>query len=215
MKILLVNPPTRAWRPPNCFPTGLAMIAQVLREDHDVQIVDLNILRMSYENPEDLLAMVDRETDVVGITGLITNYATVKMIIGALKYFLPNVPIIVGGALGSSIPEIMLRKAGADICVIGEGEETAVDLFKQLGWARDGYGLCAGIAYLNDHDFFIETPPRKPIKDIDTLPLPAYDLFDTDSYAMYPVGSSINPNKWHRELDGPPHQKLPTGGQNL
>jgi radical SAM superfamily enzyme YgiQ (UPF0313 family) len=132
--------------------------------------------------------------DAVGITGLITNYSYVKDLIRYLREFQPRAPIVVGGALGSSIPEIMLRKAGADICVIGEGEETAVELFRTLG--DEMYGLVNGLAYLNTFDGYITTVKRKPIKDIDTLPLPAYDLFDTDRYAMNPVGSTINKTKW-------------------
>jgi radical SAM superfamily enzyme YgiQ (UPF0313 family) len=138
--------------------------------------------------------------DAVGITGLITNYSYVKDLIRYLKEFQPRAPIVVGGALGSSIPEIMLRKAGADFVVIGEGEETVVELFREIekvmGYRDSFITETRGMAYLNQHDFYIETPARKPIKDIDTLPLPAYDLFDTDKYAMNPVGSSINPDKW-------------------
>ena len=79
MKILLVNPPTRLWRPPNCFPTGLGMIAQVLREDHDLEIMDLNILRPEgfASIAEAFLHCVNGDFDAVGITGLITNYSYV------------------------------------------------------------------------------------------------------------------------------------------
>jgi len=195
MKILLINPPVRQWAPPNCFPQGLGMIAQVLRKDHDIQILDLNVIRASRGILKNVLSgLIDSDIDAIGITGLITNYKYVKDIILHLKTLFPRIPIIVGGVLGSSIPEIMLRKAGADICVIGEGEETAVELFRVLDsgvWAS-----IDGIAYLSGTGDYIQTPPRKPIKNINQLPLPAYDLFNTETYAKNPVGSAINVAKW-------------------
>jgi len=209
MKILLINPPVRTWAPPNCFPTGLGMIAQVLRKDHDVEVLDINAHRY-----DDLDFLDLCNIDAVGITGLITNYAYVKMLIQDLKEF-TEAPIVVGGPLGSSIPEIMLRKAGADICVIGEGEETAVDLFKHLEWSLDGYGLCAGITYLNDYETFIDTTERRPIKDINALPLPAYDLFPTEVYASNPVGSTINKTKWVHNSDPNAYVETPVKSMNI
>ncbi|MFH1623600.1 MAG: cobalamin-dependent protein [Pseudomonadota bacterium] len=192
MKILLINPPVRTWAPPNCFPQGLGYIAQVLEKDHDVEILDINAHR--YSEDQVISKLYSLEYDAVGVTGLITNYAYVKWLIKEIKGYNTDIPIIVGGVLGSSIPEIMLRKAGADVCVIGEGEVTALDLFYELEQKKTRF-MTPGIVYRRGEEI-ISTDKRYPIKDINKLPLPAYDLFPTEIYANNPVGSTINKAKW-------------------
>ena len=211
MKILLINPPIRTWSLPNCFPQGLGYIAQLLRNEHDVEILDINAKR--YSKMAVIRELYSLDFDVVGITGLITNYAYVKWLIEEIRAIKPNItvkwrdgtktvseiPIVVGGVLGSSIPEIMLRKAKADICVIGEGENTAIELFNALGSnPLPDFSLTRemeGIAFL-DGEELIFTEQRQPIQNINSLPLPAYDLFPTEIYAKNPVGSTINRDKW-------------------
>ncbi|MFH1626426.1 MAG: cobalamin-dependent protein, partial [Pseudomonadota bacterium] len=214
MRILLINPPIRIWSQPNCFPQGLGYIAQVLRKDHNVSIWDMNADRRDWHK---IFKTVDqcftwpeteeisehlKDIDAVGITGLITNYVMVKGLISFIKGFDPEIPIVVGGPLGTSIPEIMLRKAGADICVIGEGEFTAQELFRELDlcchWSNVKESEVRGIAYLYD-GWYSYNGNREAIKNINILPLPAYDLFPTEVYAKNPVGSSINKAKW---IDG-------------
>jgi len=214
LKILLINPPIRTWAPPNCFPQGLGYIAQMLRKDHDVEVLDLNAERLSWTGV--ICRLLRIEYNTVGITGLITNYEYVKWLIEEIHTVKPsiclidregkkhyaNTPIVVGGVLGSSIPEIMLRKAEADICVIGEGELTAVELFNKMEELSDWRDIkkagIKGIAYLRDGEF-IREEARESISDISQLPLPAYDLFPIETYLGNPVGSTINKNKW---IDG-------------
>ena len=193
MKILLINPPIRLWAKPNCFPTGLGYIAQALRKDHDIEVLDLNANRFSNRSGigETEVYLAANHYNAIGITGLITNYKFVKNLIKAIKNYNPDIPIVVGGPLGTTIPEIMLRKAGADICVIGEGEDTAVELFRHL----DNLNRVGGISYLMDGGAMV-SGGRSPIQDISSLPLPAYDLFPTDVYAKNPCGSAINKAKW-------------------
>ena len=189
MKILLINPPIRTWAPPNCFPQGLGYVAQALRTEHDVKVLDLNTYyRDEKKRPELEFAidwMLGEGSDsgygAVGITGLITNYGYVKWLVSEIKKRNPDMPVVVGGPLGSSIPEIMLQKAGADICVVGEGELAAVELFRLLERGEKISGT-----------WF----PRHLIQNISALPLPAYDLFPTEVYADNPVGSTINRDKW-------------------
>lgn len=66
---------------------------------------------------------------------------------------------------------------GADYCLLGEGEETLIELLGQLSAGRDA-GQVIGLASRNTL-----RPSRRPdISDLDKLPFPAWDLVDVQKY---------------------------------
>ena len=193
MKILLINPPIREWAVPNCVPLGLAYIASVLRErGHEIEVLDINAFRYTKEEVEDRLK--DMQYDLVGMGGLITTAKYIKWLSETIKLIRPEVKIILGGAVSTSAPEIMLNNTKVDIACIGEGEITAVELVDALNNKTD-LRKVAGIYCKGDKKEIIKNKARKPITDLDSLPLPAYDLFPMDIYVNNPVGA-VNRNKW-------------------
>ncbi|MBI2303239.1 MAG: cobalamin B12-binding domain-containing protein [Chloroflexi bacterium] len=192
MKILLLCPPIREHDAPREFPTGLGLIAQVLRSNgHQIQVLDLNALRLSPGETRERLQKLD--FDACGIGGLITVYSHVKRLASLVKEIRPGTPVVMGGGVASSVPELILIKTQADVVVQGEGEETAVELFHAL---ESGAPLSsvAGIYYREDGQVRF-TPPRPPISDLDELPFPAWELFPMSIYLRYPIygiGRDIN-----------------------
>src|SRR5690348_7431280 len=72
--------------------------------------------------------------------------------------------------------------AGADYVLIGEGEETLGELLDVL-LDRVATPLSAilGLAYMRDNQ--LQVNARRPdLKDLDTLPFPAWDLVDVERY---------------------------------
>jgi radical SAM superfamily enzyme YgiQ (UPF0313 family) len=66
---------------------------------------------------------------------------------------------------------------GADYCLLGEGEETLVELLNQLSAGKEA-GQVIGLASRNTLH-----PSRRPdISDLDKLPFPAWDLVDVERY---------------------------------
>ena len=66
---------------------------------------------------------------------------------------------------------------GADYCLLGEGEETLIELLNQLS-AKKEAGQVIGLASHNTL-----RPSRRPdITDLDKLPFPAWDLVDVEKY---------------------------------
>ncbi|MDD5503748.1 MAG: radical SAM protein [Candidatus Omnitrophica bacterium] len=196
MKVLLINPPIREWSKPNVFPLGLGYIASVLLKDgHDVWVMDINGYRWDRQKVEEMISGADY--DVVGIGGIITIYKYVKWLVSVLKKHHPGRKIIVGGSVGSSIPAIMLGSNPVDIVVIGEGEETIKELISVMAAGGD-LSSVNGICYKDDKGGIIRTAPRQPVKDLDSIALPAWDLFPMDIYLKNPVGAP-NRNKW---IDG-------------
>ena len=69
---------------------------------------------------------------------------------------------------------------GVDYVIRGEGEETLLALLRSLDQKRD-VSLIPGIAFRHDGETSV-TPSRPVMRDLDALPLPAWDLVDIDSY---------------------------------
>lgn len=67
-----------------------------------------------------------------------------------------------------------------DYVIKGEGEETLLDLLTALHHGKDT-SLIPGIVYKKEDDIIIN-PSRPVMKDLDVLPLPAWDLVDILSY---------------------------------
>jgi len=70
--------------------------------------------------------------------------------------------------------------AGADFVLMGEAELTLVELIKSLGKQNDPSTI-AGISF-KKNECYIKTPKRSIIKDLDCLPLPAWDMIDMEPY---------------------------------
>jgi anaerobic magnesium-protoporphyrin IX monomethyl ester cyclase len=69
---------------------------------------------------------------------------------------------------------------GVDYVVRGEGEETLKELLLKLE-RREDTDSVFGLAFSRDNKTSV-TPPRPVIRDLDSLPLPAWDLIDMESY---------------------------------
>lgn len=196
MKILLINPPVREWSKPNVFPLGLGYIASVLlKSGYKVDVLDINAHRFSPEDVERKIKAMD--FDIAGIGGIVTTYKYIKWLTRVIKESHPDKKIVVGGSVASSIPKIMLEKNPIDIICIGEGEETVKELVKAVENKRD-LSMVKGIWYKDAGGNLHQNEARPPIKDLDSIPFPAWDLFPMEIYLKNPVGAP-NRNKW---LDG-------------
>ena len=108
------------------------------------------------------------------------SYETIQKI----KIDFPWLPIICGGPHPTINPEEVLLN-GADICVIGEGEVTACELVKYyLNESDKKYSDILGIAYKENGKIFY-TRKRPLIKELDSIPFPAWDMVDMKKYPRY------------------------------
>lgn len=79
---------------------------------------------------------------------------------------------------------------GADFVILGEGEETLIELLAEIGDRRtcpepaEGLEIdtpIPGLAW-NTPNGAAATPRRPPLQDVDSLPFPAWDLIDVAKY---------------------------------
>ena len=194
MNILIINPPIREWAKPNCVPLGLGYIASSLRlAGHSIEVLDVNAYRYSKEEVKKILER--KNPDFILTGGIITVYNYLKWLTCQLKEIFPYVPIMIGGSVSTSIPDIALNTLSADIACIGEGEITAVEVSNHIE-RKEKLSSVRGIYYREGKNI-IKNKPRAPIKDLDSIPFPAYDLFPMDIYISNPVGY-INKDKWNK-----------------
>ena len=70
---------------------------------------------------------------------------------------------------------------GADFVIIGEAEQTLLELIDVLSGGRSTTEDILGLAYKNEGQF-VKNQPRPVMKDLDILPLPAWDLVNIQQY---------------------------------
>jgi anaerobic magnesium-protoporphyrin IX monomethyl ester cyclase len=70
---------------------------------------------------------------------------------------------------------------GADFVMIGEAEHTLLELTNHIQNGLDDYSAINGLAYMKNTEM-VKTPGRPVLKDLDSMPLPAWDLVDMERY---------------------------------
>jgi len=187
MKICLVN--ANYYNPyvsRYCPPIGLLIIAAVLEQNnYEVEFIDLpwlvnqGQLKIDAAYPEKAAELIsDGKPEVIGLSGLCHAYPHVIQIAQRCKLLNPQVKIILGGAQATTTDvETIQNFPFIDFVVRGEGELTLVELLNKLGNQGDFSGV-NGITYRTSEHRVTQTPRRELIKDLDSLPLPAYHLID-------------------------------------
>ena len=180
MRILLVNPAIRPDSPKCILNVGLGYVGTALKNaGHEIAVLDMDAHRYDAQTVERLIR--EASFDAAGVGTLVSQYRWAQWVASVIRDHHPHVPIVAGNTLATSIPDHLLTNTEFDVAVLGEGEETAVDLFDVL--EEGGHpGEVPGLAWANgvkvEH-----TDSRPVIKDIDTIPIPDYEgLFDIEIY---------------------------------
>ena len=179
--MLLINPPVRQRQGPQDIPVGLAMIASITKQEgHQIAFLDLNANRVPLQVAANEI-MID-DYDIIGIGGLSSQYKEIKQILPICRQIHPDALIVAGGGFVTYMPDKMLKlRPEIDIIAIGEAEETWADFLRE--GPHGDFSKVKGIAFRDKNGKIIFTEPRPLIKDMDTLPYPAYELLDLDKYS--------------------------------
>lgn len=181
MRILLVIYDNESYI--HWFPQGMAYIAAVLRKNG--YNVEIYFQDKNHYPDEHLTKYLDvNKFDVIGVSviGGYYQYRKLLSISKAINNSINRPFYVIGGHGPAPEPEYFLRKTLADVVVIGEGELTIIDLMETIANKRSLSNV-KGIAY-REQDEIIINERRELIKDIDTIPVPAYDLFPMDYYRL-------------------------------
>lgn len=130
-------------------------------------------------DPQVLAQYMKTSAPVLGISVICNALPSVLQAVDLLKEE-HDITVIIGGPSASMNTERILELSQVDVAVIGEGERTIVDIMNTI---EEGGSLCdvAGICY-RENGRVIKTPQQERIKDLDSLPLPAYHHIDFNEY---------------------------------
>ena len=193
-KILLVDLPSVS---PNELNLGLAGIAAVLRDDgHEVRVLDLNNLNVPGTRKGRLRAALAWKPDVLGVSlfpACELTYEGAVKVLRAARAALGDRSLLVAGGVGITITphDAARRLVGlADLCVYGEGEVTFSEIVKKRLGGQPLEGVAGTVCF--DRGEPVQVPAREFIRDLDSLPFPAYDLFDSvgETISEYPIMTS-------------------------
>lgn len=181
-KVILINPPS------NCFDDfdddrfddrlepqlGILYIASVLREN-DISVQIYEMIGCKTESQIERKIENIPEGDIYGFTTYCTNYLYVKRCINYIHSKMNKAFIILGGPNPSALPEFTLKDSKCDCVITGEGEDAFLHVIN---------------AFLNKSDFppIIRSVGRV---NIDTYPMPAWDLIDMNSYTRTLEGERV------------------------
>lgn len=189
MKVLFVTPQLGAWATHghHVAPNQMhAHWAAYIREKKtaDVEALDCKAL----EIPKDKMVEIVKEKnpDVVVLGDMLHSYGgygilwyfneSAKMI----KQALPTTKIVMGGLWYSAMPKQTLEDhPEMDFIVMGE-EEAFNDLLIALKEKKDLKEVAGVTSRVNGE--IVMGPHRPLLQDLDSLPLPAYDLFPMEKY---------------------------------
>ena len=195
-KILLINPflttlPDDPARPSPSL--SLGYLAAYIERYYDVRILDISTegknvaqqigqkKRVGLTNGGIRKYLSEYRPDVVGITNPSTFHANDAFEVAKIvKETDRNILVVFGGAHASSDPESVLQNTEVDIVVIGEGEETLLEIVRRYENEErldDIAGTC-----VRQGGSIKNNPPRKYIEHLDSIPFPARHLLPMDIY---------------------------------
>ena len=204
IKILFINPPQSA-NPKDKFtnhklPLGFLYMAGVLEKNgFEVKILDCPLyykfkrkinkdtIRIGLLPKQIKQEIQEFNPDIIGVSCSFTMYeADAFEVIDLIKTNFKDKLIVVGGAHSSANPKFVLRNKKIDLVVIGEGENTILEIAQKYNKNQKLTNI-KGTALRTGNKIKINKP-REYIQDLDSLK-PAWHLIDMQSYFNHPDNS--------------------------
>ncbi len=185
MDVLLINPPWltkdgNIWHGVKSTspPLGLLYVAAYAEaRGASVHVMDVNAERLHFEDIEAFVA--DRRPRWIGLTAVTAQIINAARIAGIARRVSPKTRIVIGGVHATAMPDDVLRDESVDFVIRGEGELPFASLVE--GEPRD---LIPGLSYRDERspNGIRHNKLGEPIRDLDSLPTPAYHLIQFDLY---------------------------------
>ena len=198
MKILLLNPPTidnkAIIREGRCNqeqgvwgtlwpPITLVTVGAMLEDlGHDVEILDCAALGMRRSEFLDRLSKRD-DTFIIWSTATPSIKSDLAFA-NEIKEIQPDIKTAVFGTHVTALAEQCLTEAESlDYIIRNEPEETLVVLAESLDKGLSVKDI-QGLSYKEGKSRVIHNPPRPFIRDLDSLPFPAWHLLELEQYKL-------------------------------
>ena len=190
------------------LPLGIAYLASsLIQSGHEVQVIDAvgeapekyssffsKKVRLLGLDQEEIIGRIDPQTKMIGLSIMFShNWPHVRALLKGIKNKFPNIPLVLGGEFATSLPKICMQETPVDIVALGEGEETIIELAQHFSSAQPALEKIPGIIFRSDTGC-ISNPRRERITDVDSIPWPAWHLFNIDVYKQNQFENGLRVN---------------------
>ncbi len=202
MRVVIVQPPRKYWPYTSegdnfLLQQALPALAAPLREAGvDVHVIDCMPLHIGWRSLADELRRLDPDIVCSG-----ENHALYAS--EALKFFrlckdvVPRAKTLAGGGHFTNLAHRYCKPGTPiDAICIGEGEITIVETVKEWAKANPDLNRVDGLTWW-DGEKIARSRPRRLVQNLDTIPMPAYDLmpmhlYGRSRYLFSPGGTTIH-----------------------
>ncbi|WP_290623688.1 MULTISPECIES: B12-binding domain-containing radical SAM protein [unclassified Archaeoglobus] len=161
-------------------PLGLGYLAAVLRrEGFKVRIIDDMVENLNFET---LIKRV-KNSIMVGITSTTPTFNSALKYARKIKEVLPDIFVVLGGVHVTFRPLDAAKNDFVDAVCVSEGEETIVEVAEKVEAGKTLEDV-KGVVYRSENEI-VDNGPRGFIRDLDSLPFPAYDLMPLERYSLF------------------------------
>jgi anaerobic magnesium-protoporphyrin IX monomethyl ester cyclase len=173
------------------IPLGIYYLAAYIRQHgFQTEVIDAETMDLSIQ---DVLAKIRlKHHRIIGISITTVAFHRALELAESIKTLDPDAVIVAGGPHVSSQPAHAMQFDAIDFAVRNEGEETFLELLKNID-AKPHYKSIKGLIF-RENGQVVVNEMRPYIADIDALPFPAYDLIpDLKRYTPPPSNYQKSP----------------------
>jgi anaerobic magnesium-protoporphyrin IX monomethyl ester cyclase len=141
---------------------------------------------------EEIVERIQPDTTLIGVSCMFSqDWPEIRRLIQLTRARFPNIPIVAGGEHITATPAFTLDSTPeVDVCVMGEGEETIVELADAVE-RGESFEPIKGL-YIRAQTGNHSTGPRTRIRNLDDIPLPAWDLVPLHKYLDNGLGYGVD-----------------------
>ena len=169
---------------------GISVAAFVREKGYSVKIIDMETDGLDFEKTIDKIIEINPFLVNIVVAGANPSASSTPLmaitgeILRALKKKAPEIKTILTGIHPSALPERTLMEEKTDFIGQGESFYTVLELLKALKSDIKEELKIAGLWYLKEGKL-ISNGWGKLVKNLDELPLPAWDLLDMQKYRAH------------------------------
>jgi len=182
LRIILANPPNV--RNNACMLNGpnlgLLYLGGAIKQRWPKHVVRYVDARLSFK--EHVAEVAAFKPDIYAISFASPFASVATQLIKAVRSIIPKALILCGGPHPSADPVPVLEQSPAEVCCVGEGEQTVVELLEAYQ-ERRGFESIGGIVFRDSSGLIHRTGARKLVDDLDRIPPPDWDLIDFGRYS--------------------------------
>lgn len=167
-------------------PLGLGYLGAVLKSrGHEVRILDMEPLKIGFrELPGAIREFSPR---LVGVSFMTSQHGNAMRCFSVVRSGAPGAATVAGGIHVSALPAEVMQNADIDFAVVGEGENTLLELVESLDAGPPEWRKIPGLVFRDDGET-IFNPPRELIENLDDVPMPLWEELSRARYTDIPTG---------------------------